>query len=50
MINIIKELRLKGDYGYVLANYVDKHSWIDRVEKNFPNDFIENSTDFNYSE
>lgn len=49
LINIIKELRLKGDYGYILAKYVDKHSWIEKVEKNFPNDFIENSTDFNYS-
>ncbi|MFL0194160.1 hypothetical protein ACJDU8_00940 [Clostridium sp. WILCCON 0269] len=49
LIHIVESLRKKGDYRYILSNYVDYNAWMDRIQKYFPNTSIENFTDFNYS-
>jgi hypothetical protein len=48
VLQSIAELRNKGDYVYVLLNYVDTDFWITDLKTYFKGLYIDNLTDFDY--
>lgn len=49
IVSEVGNLFTQAQFGYVLARYVDRDHWRDRIAGLFPSKFIENFTDFNYS-
>lgn len=49
LIDIVKILRDKGDYQYILNKYVDSSRYFTNIKGYFENMYIYDATDFNYS-
>lgn len=49
VINDVERLYKRGDYTYVLREYVDRNFWVEKIKRQLPNTYLENQTDFNYA-
>ncbi|GAA0776079.1 hypothetical protein GCM10008908_28830 [Clostridium subterminale] len=49
IVEIVKSLYRNPAGSSLLLKYVDRDYWIDKLQKYFPNSYINNITDFNYA-
>lgn len=49
LINLIKSIYKGGEISYVVYNYVNRDYWNEILREYFPNNHLQNLTDFNYN-